>query len=59
MCLNDQFLKEPQKDQPEVTFIHERDLTTDVLAYIGAGLALLGFLFFVVLALIAFIRINR
>jgi|GEM_PF-4174494 len=30
----------------------DRDRTTDVLAYIGAGLALLAFLFYVVLGLI-------
>ena len=36
----------------------ERDRTTDVLAYIGAGLALLGFLFYVALGLIYIIGME-
>ena len=36
----------------------ERDRTTDVLAYIGGGLALLAFLFYVVLGLIYIIGME-
>jgi hypothetical protein len=41
-----------KKTTPKSPSSADRDRTTDVLAYIGAGLALLGFLFYAVLGLV-------